>query len=572
MVGPALLWSKIANREMSDTRRTVRCATYTRKSSEEGLEQDFNSLDAQFEACTAYITSQKHEGWKALSARYDDGGYSGGTLERPALRRLIEDIGAGKVDMVVVYKIDRLTRSLLDFGKLIELLDKANCSFVSVTQSFNTSTSMGRLTLNMLLSFAQFEREVTGERIRDKIAASKKKGMWMGGVPPLGYQAKERQLVIEGAEAAVVRRLFNLYTEHRCIVRTKQAADQLGLRSRPTAKYPDGPSFTRGGIYWLLTNPIYAGRIRHKDQSYEGQHQPLIDPIAWDEVQESLTSHSSGRVRGRRNVAHPSALAGKIVDDLGERLTPSHAKSSGGRRRYYVSKCLIERSTKQASTGWRLPAAHVEQTVASIVADHLSASGVATRVLDAAPAAKTISDLDHRLKAGFDPKSALALVQQVRIAQGQINIQLSHSAIADALNLLSNEVAPAFLQISRTFQMRRRGVETRLLLGDDPTMLDPALLKFVARAHAWWEQILGGSTLGALAKREGITKRLIGLHLPAAFLAPDILELIMDGRQPMSLTAQALRTRAIPALWDDQRVMFGIANLVPKPSRIIPAR
>jgi DNA invertase Pin-like site-specific DNA recombinase len=559
---------------MTIDRRVVRCAIYTRKSSEEGLEQDFNSLDAQFEACGAYVTSQKHEGWKAQPSRYDDGGYSGGTLERPALKRLLVDIEAGRIDMVVVYKIDRLTRSLLDFGKLVELLDKARCSFVSVTQSFNTSTSMGRLTLNMLLSFAQFEREVTGERIRDKIAASKKKGMWMGGVPPLGYKAKERQLILEDKEAVVVRHIFDLYREHRCLVRTKRAADRLGLRGRPSTKYPEGPSFTRGGVYWLLTNPIYAGRIRHKDQTYPGQHEPLIDPAAWDGIQATLISQLGGRARGRPNACHPSPLAGRIVDETGERLTPSHAASGHGRRRYYVSKHLIEKNDEQASSGWRLPAVHVEQTVVSIVMDRLGAAGAATRATEGLPIVKVISDLDRRLKVlatTLSPAAALAFVEQVQIAQGQIDVQLGRLPIANALSLSPEMVAQAFLYCSRAFQMRRRGVEARLLLGDDPVMLDPALLKFVARAHVWWEQIRGGSTLGAIAKREGVTKRLIGLHLPAAFLAPDILQLIVDGRQPQSLTAQALRKHVIPSLWHDQRAMFGIANVTAKIGRTIPA-
>lgn len=546
---------------MNEDRRVVRCAIYTRKSSEEGLEQDFNSLDAQFEACTAYVTSQKHEGWKPLATRYDDGGYSGGTLERPALRRLLTDIEAGRVDMVVVYKIDRLTRSLLDFGKLVELLDKARCSFVSVTQSFNTSTSMGRLTLNMLLSFAQFERDVTGERIRDKIAASKKKGIWMGGVPPLGYEAKKRQLVVVEDEAKTTRRLFDLYREHRCVVRTKQAADRLGLRSRPSARFPEGPAFTRGGVYWLLTNPIYAGRIRHKDQIYAGQHQALVDPIVWDEVQTILASRPQGRVRGRRNAAHPSPLAGKIVDEDGERLTPSHAASGDGRRRYYVSRRLIAGEGTATTTGWRLPAVHVEQTVASIVTTHLAAAGAATRIIDDKATARSIADIDLRLKAfaaRSDVSAALALVAQVKISQGRIDVQLDRSSVAEALGLGADMIRSEFLQRSATFQMRRRGAEARLVLGDDPAMIDPALLKFVSRAYVWWEQIRSGLTLGELARREGVTKRLIGLHLPAAFLAPDILERVVTGRQPASLTAQALRTQTIPALWEEQRVMFGI--------------
>ena len=285
---------------------------YTRKSSDEGLEQEFNSLDAQFEACLAYITSQRGEGWKLAPGRYDDGGFSGGTLERPALARLMADIDAGRIDMVIVYKIDRLTRSLMDFSKLVERLDQAKCSFVSVTQSFNTATSMGRLVLNVLLSFAQFEREVTAERIRDKIAASKKKGIWMGGVPPFGYLGRDRQLVIDDAEAAIVRQLFDLYREHRCIVRTKQAADRLGLVSRPSKGRDSGRPFSRGGVHWLLTNPVYVGKIRHGKLTYPGLHQPIIERSAWDEVQALLTSRKSGAKRGGSNIRSRSGAVRPI--------------------------------------------------------------------------------------------------------------------------------------------------------------------------------------------------------------------------------------------------------------------
>lgn len=551
---------------MSEERRVIRCAIYTRKSSDEGLDQDFNSLDAQFESSAAYVASQKHEGWKVTPGRYDDGGYSGGTLERPALKRLLEDIAAGRIDMVVVYKIDRLTRSLLDFGKLVERFDAAGCSFVSVTQSFNTSTSMGRLTLNMLLSFAQFEREVTGERIRDKIAASKKKGMWMGGVPPLGYAAQNRQLVIDDQEAVVVRRLFDFYREHRCIVQTKHAADQVGLRGRATSKHPDGPLFTRGGVYWLLTNPIYAGRIRHKDQAYPGQHEPIIDPACWDETQTQLTSKLSGRKRGRRNVNHPSPLAGKIVDDNGERLTPTHADSRAGRRRYYVSKRLVDGSGDLDSGGWRLPALHLEQTVALIVVNHLSASGAAARFSCRQLQVAAISDLDGRLRkytTGLSDAAALALVERVKIAAGNLEVRLGKHAIAEALGQDLDDVSSAFLQAPCSFQIRRRGVEARLILGDDLTMVDPALVKFIARACVWWRDICGGTTLGDLAKREGVSKRLVGLHLPAAFLAPDIVELILSGRQPAALTVRVLREGQIPALWNDQRALFGAPTRTP---------
>jgi len=263
------------------------CAIYTRKSSEEGLEQEFNSLAAQREACEAYIHSQQHEGWVLVRTRYDDGGFSGGKLERPALQRLLADIRMGRIDIVVVYKVDRLTRSLADFARLVEIFDAQNVSFVSVTQQFNTTSSMGRLTLNVLLSFAQFEREVTGERIRDKIAASKKKGIWMGGNVPLGYDVDKRTLVINPAEAETVRRIFALYRELGCVRQVKDEADRLGLRTKrrrmEKGAERGGTPFSRGHIYRLLSNPIYSGQIAHKDQLYPGQHQPLIDDEMWRE-------------------------------------------------------------------------------------------------------------------------------------------------------------------------------------------------------------------------------------------------------------------------------------------------
>ena len=265
-----------------------RCAIYTRKSSEEGLEQEFNSLAAQREACEAFIRSQRNEGWVLARTHYDDGGFSGGTLERPALQCLLADIRAGRIDTVVVYKVDRLTRSLADFARLVEIFDAQGASFVSVTQQFNTTSSMGRLTLNVLLSFAQFEREVTGERIRDKIAASKKKGMWMGGNVPLGYNASERTLVVNPAAAETVRRIFALYLERGCVRRVKEEADRLGLRTKCTKTASGtergGTPFSRGHIYGLLANPIYTGRIAHKGELYPGLHPALIDNATWTAV------------------------------------------------------------------------------------------------------------------------------------------------------------------------------------------------------------------------------------------------------------------------------------------------
>ena len=358
------------------SRRTIRCAVYTRKSSEEGLDQDFNSLDAQYEACSAYIASQKHEGWKLLPQRYDDGGVSGGTLERPDLKRLFADVDAGLIDMIVVYKIDRLTRSLSDFSRLVERLEKANCSFVSVTQSFNTSTSMGRLTLNILLSFAQFEREVTGERIRDKIAASKKKGMWVGGWPPLGYDVKarpERGLVLNDAEARVVDKIFQLYDEHGCLNTVQREVERLGFRSKKrtfkNGRIIGGNVMSRGQIHFLLTNPIYVGLIRHRKETYPGLHEPIIEQGLWDRVQTKL-QQASARPRNITKSGETSLLAGKLFDEHG-RLTPTHAQKTKRRHRYYVSNHLVNGKTKDNGKGWRLPAAALERLVVDAVQQHL---------------------------------------------------------------------------------------------------------------------------------------------------------------------------------------------------------
>jgi DNA invertase Pin-like site-specific DNA recombinase len=360
--------------------RKIRCAIYTRKSTEEGLEQDLNSLDAQHEACAAYVTSQRGEGWALLPARYDDGGVSGGTLQRPALHRLMEDIDAGRIDMVVVYKIDRLTRSLSDFAKIVDWFEAAGCSFVSVTQAFNTSSSMGRLTLNMLLSFAQFEREVTAERIRDKIAASKKRGLWMGGVPPLGYDAhpdpNTQSLVVNEAERGTVEALFALYDDLGCLRAVEQEAERRGLRSKrhvfSTGRIQGGGPLSRGQIHHILCNPIYTGRIRHKYKVFDGQHAAIINVDLWDRVQVRL-QEASARPRSRRttqgNRTKPAPLTGKFRDQTGDRLTPSHTRKGQIRIGYYVSNRLLT-GTKDPY-GWRLPARRLETSVAVLIADHL---------------------------------------------------------------------------------------------------------------------------------------------------------------------------------------------------------
>src|SRR6202048_2397846 len=348
-----------------------RCAIYTRKSSEEGLEQEFNSLQAQCEACEAYIRSQRHEGWVLARTRYDDGGVSGGNMERPALHRLLGDTPGGWLHIIVVHKADRRTRSLADFARRVEIFDAQGVSFVSVTQQFNTTSSMGRLTLNVLLSFAQLEREVLGERTRDKIAASKKKGMWMGGIVPLGYDASERTLVINTAEAETVRRVFALYRELGCVRRVKEEADRLGIstKCRTTAGGTErgGKPFSRGHIYRLLSNPIYIGEIAHKGQLYPGQHPALIDAYTWAAARDQLAANARDH-RRKAHTTEPSLLAGVLVDARGERLTASHAVKKGRRYRYYVS---TEAGTDRAQ-GWRLAAQEIEDAVIKVLADVLT--------------------------------------------------------------------------------------------------------------------------------------------------------------------------------------------------------
>ena len=349
---------------------TVRCAIYTRKSSEEGLEQEFNSLRAQREACEAFINSQRHEGWTCLRAAYDDGGFSGATMDRPALHRLLADITMGRVDTVVVYKIDRLTRSLADFAKIVEILDTRSASFVSVTQQFNTTTSMGRLTLNVLLSFAQFEREVIGERIRDKIAASKRKGMWMGGVPPLGYLGQDRKLVMIDSEAEIVRSIFRRYAELGSVQLLRAELEARGINSKSwtsvSGRVIGGKPFSRGALYLILQNRIYRGEIVHKGQCHPGEHIPIIDQPLWDAVQARLAGNAARRHAGT-STHQPRLLAGLLYDRDGNRMTPSYAVKKGTRYRYYVSRPLITRHRTERSTGLRIPAAEIEQLVTSRV-------------------------------------------------------------------------------------------------------------------------------------------------------------------------------------------------------------
>ncbi len=384
-----------------------RCAVYTRKSSEEGLEQDFNSLQAQREACEAFIKSQAGEGWRLVKTAYDDGGISGGTMERPALKRLLSDIDEGRIDVVVVYKVDRLTRSLADFAKIVEIFDAHHVSFVSITQQFNTTTSMGRLTLNVLLSFAQFEREVTGERIQDKIAASKRKGMWMGGGLPLGYDLSDRRLVVNPAEAETVRLIFQLYHELKTLRRVRNELDRRSIVSKRWVSKGGvrhgGFRFHRGALYHLLANPIYVGEIRHKKVTYPGQHEPIIERAKWQRVQEMLNQRAA-HPRGGSITKTTGLLMGRLFDENGEPLYSCWAKKGQLRYRYFVSRKLVRGSNKQGDRGWRLPAGPTEDAVTATALQILSdrdalASTLKTCGLSAAELKLAVEVINSKVKS-----------------------------------------------------------------------------------------------------------------------------------------------------------------------------
>ena len=555
-----------------------RCAIYTRKSSEEGLEQEFNSLAAQREACEAFICSQRHEGWVLARNHYDDGGFSGGNLERPALQRLLDDIRAGRIDIVVVYKVDRLTRSLADFARLVELFDAQSVSFVSVTQQFNTTSSMGRLTLNVLLSFAQFEREVTGERIRDKIAASKKKGMWMGGNVPLGYDANERTLVINPAEAETVRRVFALYRELGCVRRVKEEADRLGLRTKcsTTANGTErsGKPFSRGHLYGLLANPIYTGRIAHKGRLYPGQHPALIDDEIWTAVQDQLAAHARDH-RRRAKAAEPSLLAGLLVDAQGERLTPSHAVKKGRRYRYYVSAALITAGAKDDTPSWRLAAQEIEDCVIRILVDALISPAKLLERLGGTsiPSEQVRKMLGRagRLAAALRgspaerAKIVRELVEQVIVDDKRIIIKVRRGALlgGDVPSDALDQPSASTIELTTAVDYRQRGVETKLLLpglGQQSRELrcDPALIKAIARGRAWFEELATGRarSLQDLANRDGITRRYIRRLVDVAFLSPELVEAILQGRQPVKLTATRLTELDLPLDWTEQHKLL----------------
>lgn len=536
-------------------KKVLRCAIYTRKSSEEGLEQDFNSLDAQREACEAYIKSQQHEGWALIERQYNDGGFSGGTLERPALKKLLTDIEAGKIDIVVVYKVDRLTRSLMDFSKIVEKFDNHETSFVSITQHFNTTTSMGRLTLNILLSFAQFEREVTGERIRDKMAASKKKGMWMNGTGPLGYVNENRTLKIDEENAEKIKLIFEKFLELKNINQLKTYLEENNIKTK------SGKSFYKGHLYRILSNKTYIGKITHKDKVYDGLHEGIVDEEAFDNVQKILSANKANQSSPDKKKS-PSLLAGKLFDDKNNYMSPSHSNKNGKRYRYYVSQALIQHRMQDAGTISKIPAGEIEKVVTQEIKDFVSNQSNIQPLLNESNIHKQKTLLNNIVDK-IDNQFIRTILSKVVIYKENVEITVCKSQLLKVLEavtygidfpeeLKSETKTPIILTKNIKITSTSRNGSVLILTDSDMKQpeINPQLVKAIAKSYLWNKQILAGDTEKYFS-RNSYVKKVINLR----FLSPKIVESILEGNQPRDLTVQKLFS--IKTLdWNKQRELL----------------
>ena len=558
LVRPAVLRAKAATESEAKSMKPssgsrVRCAIYTRKSSEEGLEQSFNSLQAQREACEAYVASQRHEGWHAIPKQYDDGGFSGGNMSRPALKQLLEDIAAGLIETIVVYKVDRLTRSLTDFAKMVEAFDEKGVSFVSVTQQFNTTTSMGRLTLNVLLSFAQFEREVAGERIRDKIAASKKKGMWIGGLVPLGYDLKGRQLVINPKEAKLVQEIFAQYLNLGSVAELKQYLDRKQVRTKArtsvTGRAFGGEPYARGGLYKLLRNEVYIGRIAHREQSYAGQHPAIIEPEIWEKVSALLANNNDGqRTRGRK--VSSSLLVGILFDEQGNRYTPTHAVKNGRRYRYYTSQAVIHKRRKPSHLD-RIPAKELEHLICSRIQALLGSpqelsSALAQLALSGnefqriVEAAQLLTAAWSKQSSDRSPILVHCSMMRVVVHQSTVEIEVDVEEMVANLNRGNESVAPRNPEAHRAsrgfrltcaFQPAHRRGELRLVLPNASLAAERPnhpFVRSIARSLQWRERIIAGEIYSKdqLATEANMNASYVGRILRLGALSPDMVDAV----------------------------------------------
>jgi site-specific DNA recombinase len=530
--------------------KPVRCAIYTRVSTDHGLDQEFNSLDAQYEAASAYIKSQAHAGWTVNRSRYDDGGYSGGSTDRPDLQRLLDDIRARKIDVIVVYKVDRLTRSLADFAKLVELFDTHSVSFVSVTQQFNTTTSMGRLTLNVLLSFAQFEREVTSERIRDKIAASKRKGLWVGGTLPLGYEMKEGKIAIVEEEAELVRSIFRRYLElgsaNELVRDLKERNIRTKTRLLSTGATRGGIPFGRGALYYVLNNHFYIGEVKYKNEILPGEQPPIMDRALFEAVRQKSLAQWSHRTVVRSKSDH--LLTGLVFDDAGYRMIPTHATKAGIRYRYYVSTPFLHGEAKTASAGSvsRVPAADIEDAVVKSLKEHL--------------AAKQDGSTTSTARLG-DRGDLAELVAGVVVHPDQLIIRLKSDNADEASD------SPDDQSFSIPWQKPPSKKSRQILLPHNASRSDvrpeqferrARLVSAVARGRRWLDDVVSGrvTTVAELCAREKCSTRQVNMTISLAFLAPNLVKAAVEGRLPRGIGVERLRDP--PTEWSRQFEALGL--------------
>ena len=521
--------------------KPVRCAIYTRVSTDHGLDQEFNSLDAQYDAASAYIKSQAHAGWTLIRSRYDDGGYSGGSTDRPDLQKLLDDIRARKIDVIVVYKVDRLTRSLADFAKLVELFDAQGVSFVSVTQQFNTTTSMGRLTLNVLLSFAQFEREVTSERIRDKIGASKRKGLWVGGMAPLGYDTKDRKISVNEPEADLVRTIFRRYLKLGSINLLVAGLRKSGLvtkaRTLKTGRTVGGIPFGRGMLAHILRNRFYVGEVVFKGEVLAGEQPAIVDRTLFDAVQTKLTEQLNNHTTTRAK--SDALLVGRIFDDRGNRMSPSHARKRGIKYRYYLSSALLEGRPDHSGSIRRVAAVEIEALVIRSVREHLKLAGPT------------------------DEKSLVTThIERVEVQRDQLVIELSQAGTTNRPKKKSKHLI--HVPWHKTASTRRREI---LLSGPTPpkdsrpirSETRATLVASIARGRRWLDELTTDpiANVEGIAKREGCSARKVNMTISLAFLAPDLVKAAIEGRLPRGMGVARLCD--LPAEWSRQRQMLGLA-------------
>lgn len=536
---------------MSD--KKIRCAIYTHKSTEEGLEQEFNSLQAQREACEAYIKSQKHEHWQLLPTEYDDGGYSGGNMERPALKKLLLDVQNGLVDIIVVYKIDRLTRSLMDFSKIVEVLDKHNASFVSITQHFNTTTSMGRLTLNMLLSFAQFEREVTGERIRDKISASKKKGMWMGGKPPLGYYRKDKKIYPDEEKANLVTNIFQKYVELKSTTLLKEWLEEHGTK------------LSVGNLNCILRNKAYIGLVGHKGTWYQGEHQGIIPTELFEEVQSVMADNHINR---QHYAPSKSLLSGKLYDDKDNAMSPSWSTGSSGKKyRYYVSQALIRKEQGKVGKVSKVPLSKLEQFIDNWFSEFIRDKSKIYPYIQQFRVSKQKGIIKKLSSYPITRDIEKTLIKRIKLNPNKIEITLYQEQVTELLNAIYENREMCVLKpeelkteniYTKPYHIGTIANGEKIIVGQ---FVEPKkrpnieLIKILNQAYTWHQDVISGTSTQDIAKRDKVCVQYVRRILNLSFLSPKIVRAILNGTQPADCTLKKLLSIK-SSNWQEQEQLF----------------